>query len=144
MFDSIIYRRRCVCARVNVHTQSVFENDAPLLLSQRQQATALDFVHAVGSRQHSLRDALSRSYRDLFFTGSFFDFARLDFVVDLLVRKLAVGGDFGEGARASGIGFFVDGLFFFGFFRLLLFFFFFFFFFWLFFDGGGGVGGGGR
>ena len=83
----------------------------PLLLSQRHQATALDFVHAVGSRQHSLRDALSRSYRDLFFTGSFFDFARLDFVVDLLVRKLALGGDFGEGARASGIGFFVDGFF---------------------------------
>jgi len=138
----------CVCARECA--RSAYSR-TPLLLSQRHQATALDFVHAVGSRQHSLRDALSRSYRDLFFTGSFFDFARLDFVVDLLVRKLAVGGDFGEGARASGIGFFVDGLFFFGFFGLLLLFFFLFFlFFWLFFDsgggggGGGGVGGGGR
>ena len=84
-----------------------------LLLGQRHQAAALDFVHAAGSSQHGLRDALSRGYRDLVFAGSFFELAGFDFIVDLLVRELAVGGDFGEGAGASGVRFFLDGLFFF-------------------------------
>ena len=75
-----------MCVRVNVHAARIRERHSYLAKDIKRRrwtlSTQLEVANIV------LRDALSRSYRDLFFTGSFFDFARLDFVVDLPCTKV--------------------------------------------------------
>ena len=131
-----------MCVRVKVHPERIRERHSYLakdikrrrwtLSTQLEVANMVFATHCLAATAICSLPAASSTSPDLTLS------------LICLYESWQSGGDFGEGARASGIGFFVDGLFFFGFFGLLLlFFFFFFFFFWLFFDGGGGGGGGG-